>query len=136
MPPRLPLSNFTKLLHPFSTKMSTPIPSLYNNKTFHPTSNSPTGEVDSSTRFHYHQEGRIVWAEYAGGEIERGSLIATVAEDGSLDARYQHVNKGGELMTGVCRSVPEVLGDGRVRLRERWRWRCGGGKRGRVWWRR
>lgn len=110
--------------------MSPPPPSLYNNKTFRPASNSPNGEVDSTTRFHYHQEGRIVWAEYAGGEIEKGSLIATVAADGSLDARYQHVNKGGKLMTGECRSVPEVLEDGRVKLRERWRWTCGEGSEG------
>ena len=32
--------------------------------------------------------------------------------------RYHQVNDRGELMTGVCRSTPEVLPDGRIRLHE------------------
>lgn len=39
--------------------------------------------------------------------------------------RYQHVNAEGELMTGICRSTPEVLADGRIRLHEKWRWTSG-----------
>lgn len=105
-------------------------PFNYDNKTFRPASNSPNGEVDATTRFHYHQDGPLVWADYAGGEIKRGSLIATVAADGSLDMRYHHVNVRGELMTGKCRSVPEVLGDGRLRLKETWEWTSGDGSRG------
>lgn len=106
---------------------------LYANKTFRSQSNTSNGEVSPSTTFHYNQDARnphIVWAEYSGGSITRGFLIATVQEDQSLDARYQHVNEDGELRTGVCRSVPEVLGDGRVRLIERWRWTSGDGSSG------
>lgn len=103
---------------------------MYNNKTFRPISNSSNGEVSDTTRFHYHQEGAIVWAEYAGGSVKRGSLIATVKEDGSLDMRYHHVNVEGEIMTGKCVSVPEVLVDGRLRLRETWQWTSGDGSRG------
>jgi hypothetical protein len=73
----------------------------------------------------------IVWAEYAGGLIVKGSLIATVQADGVLDARYQHVNTSGELMTGQCRSTPEVLPDGRLRLHERWQWTSGDRSEGR-----
>lgn len=46
-------------------------------------------------------------------------------EDQSLDARYQHVNEKGELMTGRCRSTPVVLEDGRVKLLEKWKWTSG-----------
>jgi len=28
-------------------------------------------------------------------------------------------------MTGVCRSTPELLPDGRIRLHEKWQWTCG-----------
>ncbi|KAJ4305898.1 hypothetical protein N0V90_001431 [Kalmusia sp. IMI 367209] len=105
--------------------MSSTIPNLYNNKTFAPLTNSSNGEVDDTTRFHYHQKGSIVWAEYSGGSIVRGSLIATVKEDGSLDMRYHHVNTEGELMTGKCRSIPEALEDGRLRLKETWQWTSG-----------
>lgn len=97
----------------------------YNNRKFRGIANSGTGEVDSETVFYYHQDGHIVWAEYSGGEIVRGTLIAKVLADGSLDMRYQHINRKGELMTGSCTSRPEVLPDGRIRMHEKWRWTSG-----------
>ncbi|MEO7674414.1 MAG: n-acetylglutamate synthase, partial [Pyrinomonadaceae bacterium] len=45
--------------------------------------------------------------------------------DGTLDIRYQHSTRRGELMTGECVSTPESLPDGRIRLKEQWRWTCG-----------
>lgn len=108
--------------------------SLYDNKILTSLSNTPNGEVGSDTTFHYHQEGNIVWAEYSGGSVVRGTLIATVREgaevEGTLDMRYQHVNKEGGLMTGRCISVPEVLEDGRLRLHETWEWTSGDRSRG------
>ncbi len=98
---------------------------MYDNKTFRSVMNTSNGEVSSETTFHYHQQGRIVWAEYAGGAIAKGFLIATVRDDDSLDMRYQHVNAQGELMTGRCHSTPEHLPDGRLRLIERWQWTSG-----------
>jgi hypothetical protein len=97
----------------------------YDSRTFAPVSSSETGEVGDGTLFHYHQKGDLVWAEYSGGEIEFGSLIAKVLADGTLDMRYQHLNAKGELMTGICRSTPELLPDGRIRLHEKWQWTSG-----------
>ena len=97
----------------------------YNNRKFRSIANSDTGEVSIETVFHYHEEGAVVWAECAGGEIVRGTLIGKVLPDNSLDMRYQHINRKGELMTGVCRSTPELLPDGRIRLHEKWQWTCG-----------
>ena len=37
----------------------------------------------------------------AGGEIVKGSIVATVDEDGALDMRYQHVNTAGDLMVRI-----------------------------------
>lgn len=87
--------------------------------------NTDNGEVGDETRFHYQQDGELVWAEYGGGAIRKGFLIATMLPDNSLDMRYQHVNTQGDLMTGRCRSTPEVLPDGRLRLHERWQWTSG-----------
>lgn len=98
---------------------------FYDGKTFRSTENTPNGEVSSETLFNYHQDGNIVWAEYSGGDIVRGTLIATVQPGNELEMRYQHVNHSGELMTGRCRSTPEVLEDGRLRMRERWVWTGG-----------
>jgi hypothetical protein len=97
----------------------------YDDRRFRSVSNSDSGEVGAETIFHYHQNGRVVWAEYSGGEVLRGMLIAKVLADDSLDMRYQHMNRSGELMTGVCRSTPELLSDGRVRLHEQWQWTSG-----------
>ena len=98
----------------------------YHDRRFAPVSNSANGEVDSATIFHYRQRGRVVWATYEGGAVLWGTLVAKIAEDGTLEMRYQHLNRDGELMTGRCRSTPEVLPDGRLRLHESWQWTSGG----------
>lgn len=71
------------------------------------------------------QTGRIVTCSYSGGRIVSWQLIALVDEAGCLDMRYHPMNDRGELMTGVCRSTPEFLPDGRIRLHEAWRWTSG-----------
>ncbi len=97
----------------------------YDNKTFASVQNSETGEVSAETVFHYHQKDNLVWAEYAGGEIVFGNLIGKIADNETLEIRYQHLNQKGELMTGKCFSTPETLSDGRIRLREKWQWTSG-----------
>lgn len=97
----------------------------YDNRKFCLVVNSPTGEVGSETVFHYHQTGNVVWAEYSGGQIVFGTLVAKCDSDANLDMRYQHLNTKGELMTGICKSKPEILPDGRICLHEKWQWTCG-----------
>jgi hypothetical protein len=103
----------------------------YDGRRFRSVENSDTGQVGSETVFDYHQSGNIVTAEYRGGEIAEGHLIAVCDAEGRLDMRYHHVNSLGELMTGICVSTPEILIDGRIRLREEWQWTCGSGDKGR-----
>ncbi|KAL2761011.1 hypothetical protein ACRALDRAFT_1059284 [Sodiomyces alcalophilus JCM 7366] len=98
---------------------------LYNGRVFRSVSSSENGEVSAQTRFHYHQDDAVVWAEYSGGHILKGFLIATLQDDDCLEMRYQHINTGGALMTGRCRTVPERLPDGRLRLHETWEWTSG-----------
>ena len=97
----------------------------YDGRKFRSVQNSPTGEVGSDTVFNYHHKGNVVWAEYSGGEIVFGTLIAKADENGALDMRYQHLNQSDELMTGTCRSTPELLPNGRLRLHEKWQWTSG-----------
>ena len=97
----------------------------YDNKKFTATSNSKSGEVSNETVFHYHQKDGVVWAEYKGGEILLGNIIAKCDDKGNLDMRYQHVNQNGDLMTGICKSAPQILDDRRIRLREKWQWTSG-----------
>ena len=102
----------------------------YDGRVFRPVATAPNGEVGDGTVFRYRQRGAVVWATYQGGAVRMGTLVATVDTDGALDMRYSHVNDRGELMTGECRSVPEVLPDGRLRLHETWRWTSGDGSAG------
>jgi hypothetical protein len=97
----------------------------YHKKVFRSINNTANGEVGEETLFHYSQEGDVVWAEYAGGSILKGFLIAKIVENDALNMRYEHINKAGELMTGRCYSTPELLPDGRIRLYEKWQWTSG-----------
>ena len=102
----------------------------YNGKRFKAVGNTENGETGAETIFNYLQEGNIVTAKYSGGAIITGHLVALVAEDGSLDMRYHQVNIKGQLMTGICRSTPEQLHNGKLRLHEEWQWTSGDGSKG------
>ncbi|MCR8560929.1 n-acetylglutamate synthase [Mucilaginibacter sp. BJC16-A38] len=97
----------------------------YNNRSFSTISNTDNGETSSETIFHYVQSGKIITAAYSGGKIKLGHLIGVVNEDGVIDIRYHQVNEEGKLMTGICRSVPEVLKNNKIRLHETWQWTSG-----------
>ncbi len=103
----------------------------FDGRRFRAIENSTTGGVCDATRFDYHQDGNLVWGIYEGGGIRHGQLVALMGENGELDMRYHHVNSAGVLMTGVCRSVPTVLPDGRYRVEEAWQWTCGDRSAGR-----
>lgn len=103
----------------------------YDGLIFRSVANAGSGEVDGETRFHYRQAGAVVWATYEGGAIVKGTLTAKVETSGVLDMRYALVNLQGALMTGRCRSTPERLPDGRIRLHEDWQWTSGDGSSGR-----
>lgn len=91
-------------------------------KVFRPVSNTDNGDVGADTVFRYHQQGSVVWAEYEGGEIVKGHLVAIVLPTGQLDMRYHHINRQGEIMIGTCISTPERTGSGKLKLQEEWRW--------------
>jgi hypothetical protein len=97
----------------------------YNNRIFRPSQNSENGETSGATMFHYKQEGNILTSEYSGGKIVKGHLIGLVDDNGNIDMRYHQVNTAGELMTGFCKSVPEILPNGKIRLHETWQWTSG-----------
>ncbi len=64
-------------------------------------------------------------SEYSGCKIKNGHLIGLVHENGNIDLRYHQVNNEGEIMTGICKSIPEILENGKIRLHESWKWTSG-----------
>jgi hypothetical protein len=98
----------------------TEVPSL-DGRTFRSASAVEGGEVDTDTVFRFHQEGEVVYAQYAGGKVRLGFLVGRI-EDDRLEFRYAQLNMTGETSTGHSTDQVEILPDGRVLLHETWEW--------------
>jgi hypothetical protein len=68
----------------------------------------------------YHQDGDLVWAEFAGGDVRRGSLAGTCTDDGTVTFSYSMVLEHGQIVSGRSVNTPQVLKDGRIRFHEAW----------------
>lgn len=97
----------------------------YNNKKFKPIQNTENGETSSETIFHYKQIGNILTSDYKGGKILCGHLIGIVDELGHIEMSYHQINDQFEIMTGNCKSKPEIMKNGKIRLHETWEWTSG-----------
>jgi hypothetical protein len=102
----------------------------YNNRKFRPVSNSENGEVSNDMIFHYKQTGNMLTCSYEGKHIIEGHLIGLVDENACIEMRYHQVNKKEELMTGVCKSTPKLMKNGKIRLYEEWQWTSGDKSKG------
>ncbi len=97
----------------------------YGGRLFRAAKMSDRSETTPDTIFKYEQVGDLVMATYSGGDIRYGQMIGKVQNDDTLDMRYQHMNRKGELKTGICKTTPEALAGGKLRLHESWYWTCG-----------
>ncbi|HET9379350.1 MAG TPA: hypothetical protein VFP69_00780 [Streptomyces sp.] len=86
-----------------------------------PVADQAPGQVGTRTRFAYHEQDGVVWADYAGGDVVRGHLVGTRRGD-RLDFRYVQLKEDGTTSSGHCVSAVVGLPDGRVRLEETWQW--------------
>lgn len=102
----------------------------YDGKYFRPVSNTENGETSGDTLFKYTQEGNLLISEYSGGKIKYGHLIGLVDENGNIDMRYHQINDNGSIMTGLCKSTPELMANGKIRLHESWEWTSGDRSKG------
>jgi hypothetical protein len=68
----------------------------------------------------YHQDGDLVWADFAGGKVRRGTVTGTCGPDGTLRLAYTMVLATGEVISGYTVNTPERGEDGRLVLREEW----------------
>lgn len=68
----------------------------------------------------YRQDGDLVWAEFAGGQVRRGTITGACGADGTLRLAYTMVLAGGEVISGHSVTIPERDADGRLMLREEW----------------
>jgi len=87
----------------------------YDGRRFQPTGHGPDAPITT-----YRQDGDLLWADLFGGKVRRGALCGRCDGEGVLDFTYSMVLKDGRVIAGHCRSTPEVLADGRIRLHEAW----------------
>lgn len=91
----------------------------YDGRRFRSVGANPTDTEDAPVG-HYHQRGDLVWGEFSGGAVLRGSLAGLREPGGEVEFAYCQVLVDGSVVSGRCVSHPEQLPDGRLRLREQW----------------
>jgi RimJ/RimL family protein N-acetyltransferase len=99
-----------------------------NNKTFRLQHNTANGTASSDTIFHYKQNGDQITAEFYGGDVLHGNLIARL-QGNQLEMLYQMRTKADEMKSG--RATAQVLADDdKLRLALDWEWLSGSGNKG------
>ncbi|TVZ56759.1 hypothetical protein OD91_2057 [Lutibacter sp. Hel_I_33_5] len=93
----------------------------FHNKTFELLENSETGKVNSETVFKYKQEGNLVTADYFGGTIKYGKIIATLDND-KLNMLYQCVTNENELKAGKAIAKISLTSNQKIKLSLKWEW--------------
>ena len=101
----------------------------FHNKQFALVQNSENGAVDPEVHFHYQQEGDLVTADYAGGPIRYGKIIARLQED-HLDMLYQCLTTENELKAGKALAKITLDDRGKIRLKLNWEWLDAEGRTG------
>jgi len=99
-----------------------------NNKKFVLLKNSTNGEVDTETVFKYQQKENLVTAEYYGGTIKYGKIIALLKGD-KLEMLYQCLTTDNELKAGKALAKITTK-NGKIKLTLEWEWLNKKGEKG------
>ncbi len=97
----------------------------FNNKTFTLVDNGNKGKATKDTVFKYKQNGSLVTADYQGGTITYGKIIAKLEAD-QLNMLYQCLTTDGELKAGKAIAEIKMNENGKIRLLLNWEWIGGG----------
>jgi len=90
------------------------------NKKFSLVSESNVHDVGTKTLLTVNQEGELIFGEYTGGKVVKGSFIAKLSPKNTFERYFHHYNDSGRLVSGKSLGSIEILRDGRVRLKESW----------------
>ncbi len=93
----------------------------FNNKKFLLIENSENGKVNTDTIFEYKQDGNLVTANYYGGTIRYGKIIAFL-KDKQLDMVYQCSTIDGELKAGKAIADISLDENNKIKLTLNWEW--------------
>ena len=101
----------------------------FNNKTFLLLENSENGQVNSETIFKYKQTDNLVTADYYGGTVRYGKIVAILSGN-QLDMLYQCITTDNELKAGKAIAQISLNQHHKIRLLLNWKWLTDTGKQG------
>ena len=93
----------------------------FNNKKFRLIQNSENGQVNVDTVFEYKQDNNLVTADYYGGTIKYGKIIADLQDD-KLNMLYQCLTTDNELKAGKAVAQISLTDEGKMKLTLNWEW--------------
>ncbi|MFI1744294.1 hypothetical protein [Thalassobellus sediminis] len=93
----------------------------FDNKTFSLIENTENGKVNSETIFKYKQEGNLITADYYGGTIKYGKIIATL-KNNTLNMLYQCITTENELKAGKAIAEISLTKLNKIKLKLNWEW--------------
>ncbi len=93
----------------------------FDNKTFVLLENSEKGRASATTVFQYQQNGNLVTADYSGGSIRYGKIIARL-EGAKLHMIYQCMTTEEELKAGRAIADISLTEASKIHLRLNWEW--------------
>ncbi len=101
----------------------------FDNKKFALIQNSDSGQVNSETVFEYKQQDNLVTADYYGGTIKYGKIIAELKND-ELNMLYQCLTTDNQLKAGKAFAKVSLLDTGKIKLSLNWEWLTNGSEKG------
>jgi hypothetical protein len=93
----------------------------FNNKTFALLQNTEGGQVNAETVFKYKQKGNLVTADYAGGSVIYGKIIAYLEGD-TLNMLYQCLTTDNQLKAGKALAKITKTTTDKIKLSLEWEW--------------
>lgn len=101
----------------------------FDNKRFALIQNSESGQVNSETVFEYKQQDNLVTADYYGGTIKYGKIIADLKND-ELNMLYQCLTTDNQLKAGKAIAKISLADTGKMKLSLNWEWLTNGSEKG------
>ena len=83
--------------------------------------NSKNGKVNAETKFTFSQDGDLVTADYHGGSIRYGKIIAKL-KNVKLQMPYHCMTIDNELKAGKADAKMSLDENGKIKLKLNWEW--------------
>lgn len=101
----------------------------FDNKKFAVLRNSENGKVNKDTIFEFKQNGNLVTADYHGGSIIYGKIIA-VLQGEELNMLYECITADNQLKAGKALAKISFTEHFKMKLSLQWEWLTGGKEKG------